>query len=103
MEIKDKRLKNILELVLDKGEAEAITLALEVDADLVLLDDREARLQAKRLGLPVTDTLGILLRAKRLGLIESLRDELNKLKEKGFCVSKSLEERILRMAGEYQK
>ena len=101
MEIRDKRLKNILELVLDRGEAEAITLALEVDADLVLLDDREARLQAKRLGLRVTGTIGILLRAKRLGLIESLKDELDKLKETGFRVSKSLEEKILRMAGEY--
>jgi len=102
MEIKDKRLKDILQLVLDEGEAEAIVLALEVNADLVLLDDREARLQAKRLGIQVTGTLGILLRAKRLGLIESLKEELNKLKETGFHISKNLEKEILRIAGEYQ-
>ncbi len=101
VEIRDKRLKNILQLVLDKGEAEAIVLALEVNADLVLLDDREARLQAKRLGLHVTGTLGILLRAKRLGLIESLKEELNKLKKAGFRISKNLEEEILKEAGEY--
>ena len=101
IEVRDKRLKNILQLVLDEGEAEAIVLALEVNANLVLLDDREARLQAKRLGLRVTGTLGILLRAKRLGLIESLKEELNKLKETSFRISKSLEEEILEKAGEY--
>ncbi len=101
VEIRDKRLKNILQLMLDEGEAEAIVLALEVNADLVLLDDREARLQAKRLGLHVTGTLGILLRAKRLGLIESLKEELNKLREAGFRVSKNLEEEILKKVGEY--
>jgi len=102
IEIRDKRLKNVLQLALDEGEAEAIVLALEVNADLVLLDDREARLQAKRLGLHVTGTLGILLRAKRLGLIESLKEELNKLKEAGFRISRNLEEEILKKAGEHQ-
>ncbi len=101
VEIRDKRLKNILLLALDEGEAEAIVLALEANAELVLLDDREARLQAKRLGLRVTGTLGILLRAKRLGLIESLKEELGKLKEAGFRISRDLEEEILMKAGEY--
>ncbi len=73
---------------------------MEANASLVLLDDREARLQAKRLGLKVTGTLGVLLRAKKLGLIESLREELDKLKEIGFRISKSLEEEILNVAGE---
>ncbi len=44
IEIRDERLRNILQLVLDEGEAEAIVLTLEVNADLLLLDDREARL-----------------------------------------------------------
>ncbi len=100
VEIRNKHLKRVLQLLLDEGEAEAIALALEVNASLVLLDDREARLQAKRLGLRVTGTLGILLRAKKLGLIESLREELSKLKETGFRISKNLEEEILRAAGE---
>jgi len=102
VEIRDKRLKNVLQLVLDEGEAEAMVLALEANAELVLLDDREARLQAKRLGLRVTGTLGILLRAKKLGLIVSLKEELNKLKGVGFRISKNLEEGILKKAGEYQ-
>jgi len=100
VEIKNEYLKRVLQLQLDEGEAEAIVLALEVDANLILLDDREARLQAKRLGLKVTGTLGILLRAKKHGLVKSLREELNRLKETGFRVSKSLEEEILKAAGE---
>ena len=98
--VRNEYLKRILQLLLDEGEAEAIVLALEANASLVLLDDREARLQAKRLGLRVTGTLGILLRAKKLGLIENLREELNKLKETGFRISKSLEEEVLKAANE---
>ena len=100
VEVRNKYLKRILQLLLDEGEAEAIVLALEANANLVLLDDREARLQAKRLGLRVTGTLGILLRAKKLGLIENLREELNKLKETGFRISESLEEEALKAAEE---
>ena len=93
-------MKKILQLLLDEGEAEAIVLALEANVSLVLLDDREARLQAKRLEFRVVGTLGILLRAKKLGLIKSLREELNKLKETGFRISESLEEEALKAAGE---
>ncbi len=81
--MRNKYLKRILQLLLDEGEAEAIVLALEANANLVLLDDREARLQAKR-----------------LGLIENLREELNKLKETGFRISESLEEEVLKAAEE---
>ena len=100
VEIRDKHLKRLLQFLLDEGESEVIVLALEVKASLVLLDDREARLQAKRLGLRVTGTLGVLLRAKKLRLIESLREELDKLKKTGFRISRSLEEEILNAAGE---
>ena len=100
MEIRNERLKRLLQFQLDEGEAEAIVLALETKASLVLLDDREARLQAKRLGLKITGTLGILLRAKKLGLIENMKEEINKLKQTGFRVSKNLEEEVLRAAGE---
>ena len=100
VEIRNKYLKRLLQFLLDEGESEVIVLALEVNAGLVLLDEREARLQAKRLGLRVTGTLGVLLRAKKLGLIKSLREELDKLKETGFHISESLEEEILNVAGE---
>ncbi len=100
VEVRNMHLKRILQLSLDEGEAETIVLALEINADRVLLDDREARLQAKRLGLRVTGTLGVLLRAKKLGLVGGLKEELNKLREFGFRISKDLEEDILKAAGE---
>lgn len=98
--IRGEHMKVILRRVLDEGEAEAIVLALEVNASLILLNDREARIQAKSLGLNVTGTLGILLRARRLGLIRNLRPEIEKLKKTGFRISQSLEEEILRLVGE---
>ena len=100
MEIRNKRLKRLLQFQLDEGEAEAIVLALETKASLILLDDREARLQARRLGLRITGTPGILLRAKKLGLIRNMREEIDKLKQTGFRISKNLEEEVLKVVGE---
>ena len=59
-------MKRLLRFRLGRGGAKTIVLALETNADLFLLDDQEARLEAKRLGLKVTGTLGILPRAKIL-------------------------------------
>ena len=100
MSLREQVLKRALLAFLDEGEAEAIALAVEKNADLVLLDEREARIHAKRLGLKVAGTIGVLLKSKKAGLIESLRDELDKLKETGFRISPVLEEEILKRAGE---
>jgi predicted nucleic acid-binding protein len=56
-------------LDLDKGEAEAIVLATESEADLILLDESLGRFHAKHTGLRVTATIGILVKAKKQGLI----------------------------------
>ena len=97
---KNLALKRVLEARIDEGEAEAIVLALELGAEYVVLDEREARLVAKRLGLSVAGTLGVLLWAKKQGLVENLAAKLEKLKSTGYRVSRALEERILREAGE---
>jgi predicted nucleic acid-binding protein len=55
---------------LGRGESQAIDLALELHADLLLVDDRPARREALRLGLPIMGTLGIIERADALGLLE---------------------------------
>jgi uncharacterized protein len=86
---------------LDDGEAESLALASEIGADLVLLDEREARGVARSMGLTVLGTVGILLWAKRMGRVASLRKELDALQDKGaFRLSASLVERLLREAGE---
>lgn len=55
---------------------------------------------ARALGLKVAGTIGILLRAKFQGKIESLREELERLRATGFCLSEELYEKVLREVGE---
>lgn len=78
-EINSPLLVQLLQQTLDKGEAEAIALALELQADLTLLDERDGRKIAKSLGLKVTGILGILLRAKNTGELSSLREVIDAL------------------------
>ena len=87
-------------LDLDKGEAEAIVLATESEADLILLEESPGRFHAKHAGLRVTGTIGILVKAKKQGLISELKPLILELKEKGVWLSESLIERILELANE---
>ncbi|MCL0041119.1 DUF3368 domain-containing protein [Thermodesulfovibrionales bacterium] len=100
-ELKDQRMLQALTRDLDRGEAEAIMLALEVDAEQILLDEREGRRVAKSLGLKVTGVLGILLRAQREGKLPSLQEVMDELQEKaGFRIGVELATDILRESGE---
>jgi len=91
----------LLEATLDPGEAEAIALALELPADLILLDERDGRAAAERAGLRVTGLLGVLLRAKKEGQVASLSQELEALRTRAkFFLSAKLERLILESAGE---
>ena len=77
-------LVSVLQRTLDRGESEAIALAVEMEAELILLDEQEARQVAEELGLKLTGVLGILLRAYSRESPE-LRQRLGDLEEKaGF-------------------
>jgi hypothetical protein len=92
-----------LEGELDHGEATAIALAVELQADLVLIDERRARRAATRLGLNVLGVLGILVEAKHKALIPRLKPILDDLITRvGFRVSSQLYERVLQTVGESQ-
>ncbi len=88
---------DILLVNLDVGEAEAITLAKEIKADLLLIDDKDGRKAAKSLGIPVTGTVGLLLRYYR-GKKDDFKLALDELIAKGFRLSKEEYKKFLKMA-----
>ena len=91
----------ILLLQLHSGEAEAIALATDLKADIVLIDEQEGRQLASKAGLAVTGVLGALLRAKRRGEIAAVKPEIDLLRSKArFFVSPLLEAKVLVAAGE---
>jgi predicted nucleic acid-binding protein len=100
-EVENWTLVTILRRDLDRGEAETLALAVELKADLVLLDEKEGRHAASRLGLYPLGVLGILLQAKRLGKIQEIRSYLDALRQRaGFFLGDRLYQDVLEQAGE---
>jgi uncharacterized protein len=86
---------------LDLGEAEAISLARELRADRLLIDEKNGRAVALREGVPIIDVVGILITAKQQGLLTSVRAVLDALdKEAGFRLSRGVRADALRAVGE---
>ena len=85
---------------LEAGESEAIVLALSLKATQIILDERAARRYAKARHLPVIGTLGILLQAKRKGLIPSVQQPMDKLIKFGLHIHPTVYQTILRSADE---
>ena len=85
---------------IDAGEAEVFALAVEHDAGLVFLDENKARQKAREIGLTVKGTVGILLEAKKEGLIDVIKPLLIQLRDNGMHLSESLINNALQDAGE---
>lgn len=96
----DAILFKTLSQFVDVGEASAFTLAFEIENSVLILDDRKARRFANTLGLNFTGTLGVLVKAKQLGKVSSLRLILEKLQETDFRISQEIISKILMEAGE---
>ena len=88
-----------LRLLVDPGESEAIVLAYEKGLRIIL-DDRKAREVAQRLGVPITGTVGLLIKAKQEGVIAAVRPLLDALDANHFRISDALRAEALRLAGE---
>ena len=93
---------SLLRRRLGDGEREALALAIELKADWIILDDLPARRSAEAAGLNVIGTLGTLVAAKRVGLLKSIRPELDGLRATSFFLSPQLYDDLLRAAGEGQ-
>lgn len=89
-----------MELQIDKGEASAIALAKETPDSTIILDDYKARKVAEKLGLHITGTIGVIIKAKLNGIISSIKPYLAKLNQTDFRVSAELEQQALQQAGE---
>ena len=85
---------------LDEGEAEALALANEHDARLILLDEKKGRQTAEAIGLTVKGTAGVLQEAKKEGLIDVIKPLLMQLQDNGMHLSESLINNALQDAGE---
>ncbi len=99
-EVQNKTLKAGFEKLVDLGEASAIALAIETPGSRLLLDDKKGRKLAALHRLPFMGTLGLLLEAKRKGIISEVGDCLKKLKAVDFWISPELEKEVLKKAGE---
>jgi len=100
LSVKSKDTQRLLELQIDKGESSAIALALEFSDSLLILDDIKARKVATQLGLSITGTLGIIIKAKLEGIIPSVIPILNKIKQTDFRLSNEVELQVLKAAME---
>jgi predicted nucleic acid-binding protein len=97
----DKLRQQLLEMQIDKGESSAITLALETSENTLIIDDYKARKVAEQLGLNFTSTIGVIIKAKHLGIIDSIKPYIEKIRETNFRISTELEIKALQEANEH--
>ena len=96
----NKNYQKILETSVDRGEASAIALAVELVDCLLIIDDLKGRNLAETLGIKITGTFGVILGAKLSDKIDSVKPLLAKIKQTDFHFSEALEKKILAKANE---
>ncbi len=95
----DRGMIAALRLIVDLGESEAITLAYEKGVRLII-DDLKGRQVAQQLGITVTGTVGLIVKAKQEGIVTAVRPLLDALDACQFRISGTLRAEALRLAGE---
>lgn len=101
IEVPEPHLVLPLSILVDAGEAQAIALAQTISDCIILLDDARARKIAGRLKIKQIGTIGLLLRAKRMGLIRSIKPSIEALIDNGIYIRKQLINAVLHEAGEF--
>ena len=87
-------------LDIDAGEASAIALAMESESSLLILDDNKGRKAAERFNLLYTGTLGIILKAKNVGILASIKPTIQKIQQTNFRFSQKVLDEIYALANE---
>ena len=101
--VPNNALLNQLKSDLDIGEAEAIALAIELDADAVLIDEHKGRTIALQHGLKITGIIGVLIAAKQKGYISKVKPFLDDLRNIAhFWISEPLYIQTLKVTGELE-
>jgi hypothetical protein len=98
--LRDQNYKQALEIEIDEGEASALALYFDLPNAILILDDYKARKTAEKLNMKYTGTFGILLRAKKMGVINELKPITDKIKATNFRFSDKLFFLLLKKAGE---
>lgn len=98
--VKDQKYLDFLSTQVDIGEASAIALAKELENTLVILDELKGRRLAKKLGLKVTGSLGVIHKAKELGVISAVKPILDKIGETNFRISDKILAELLLLNNE---
>ena len=99
-DIDSKKPNRLYSARLHAGEIAVMMLADEQDADLLIMDDNAAKKTAKFIGFSVTGTIGVLLKAKRDGLIQNVKPLLAEMISDGFYISETIRKMVLEEAGE---
>lgn len=100
--VRDSLAIDVLLDELDRGEAETIVLARELQADWVLMDEKKGRRKLTQLNQPKIGTVGVLLKAKQVGLLAEVRPSVERLRTQGFSISEFVVRAVLEQAGESQ-
>ena len=100
MDPKNDESVKLIGINLDQGESTAIALAMENENSLLIIDERKGRRIAKSLNLKIIGLLGIIIKAKQLDYIDSVKDIIADLEAVEFRISESLKNTILKLANE---
>jgi len=100
LHISNENAKKYFKTALHKGEVEVMILADELNADICIIDDKLARGYAKHLGLTITGTLGLLMKAKERGILDLVTPCMDAMILNEIYISKALSESVKRLARE---